>query len=73
MIWIFLKLLVRISLWNILRNSHRATFDNFGGGHVLRPAAFRLRFRQDLGSYSNCYRRERLVRLSLRGFHCYYL
>jgi NADPH2:quinone reductase len=48
MIWIFLKLLARVSLWNILPNSHRATFYNFWGGHLLRPAAFRRRFRQDL-------------------------
>jgi NADPH2:quinone reductase len=48
MIWIFLKLLARVSLWNILSNSHRATFYNFCGGHLLRPAAFRRRFRQDL-------------------------
>lgn len=48
MIWVFLKLLTRLSLWNILPNSHRATFYNFWGGHLLRPAAFRRRFRQDL-------------------------
>jgi NADPH2:quinone reductase len=48
MIWIFLKLLARVSLWNILLNSHRATFYNFWGGHFLRPAVFRRRFRQDL-------------------------
>jgi NADPH2:quinone reductase len=48
MIWVFLKLLTRVSLWNILPNSRRATFYNFWGGHLLRPAAFRRRFRQDL-------------------------
>jgi NADPH2:quinone reductase len=58
MIWIFLKLLARISLWNIFPNSHRATFYNFWGGHLLRPAAFRRRFRQDL---------EKLVELLSRG------
>ena len=58
MIWIFLKLLARVSLWNILPNSHRATFYNFWGGHLLRPAAFRRRFRQDL---------EKLLELLSRG------
>jgi NADPH2:quinone reductase len=48
MLWIFLKLLTRVSLWNILPNSHRATFYNFWGGHLVRPAAFSRRFRQDL-------------------------
>ena len=37
-----------MSLWNILPNSHRATFYNFWGGHLVRPAAFRRRFRHDL-------------------------
>jgi NADPH2:quinone reductase len=48
MIWVFLKLLTQVSLWNILPNSHRATFYNFWSGHFLRPGAFRRRFRQDL-------------------------
>jgi NADPH2:quinone reductase len=48
MFWTFLKLLTRLSLWNFLPNSHRATFYNFWGGHLLRPTAFRRRFRQDL-------------------------
>jgi NADPH2:quinone reductase len=48
MIWVFLKLLTRLSIWNIPPNSHRATFYNFWSGHFLRPAAFRRRFRQDL-------------------------
>jgi NADPH2:quinone reductase len=58
MIWIFLKMLSRVSLWNILPNSHHATFYNFWGGHFVGLAAFRRRFRQDL---------EKLFELLSRG------
>jgi NADPH2:quinone reductase len=48
LIAVFLKLLAWIGLRNILPNSHRVAFYNFWGGRLLRPAAFRRRFRQDL-------------------------
>ena len=44
----FLRLLAQVGLWNILPNSHSATFYNFWGGHLVRPTAFRRRFQQDL-------------------------
>jgi NADPH2:quinone reductase len=45
---IFLRLLAQLALWNILPNSHYATFYNFWGGHLVRPTAFRRRLQQDL-------------------------
>jgi NADPH2:quinone reductase len=48
MIPVFLRLLAQLSLWNVLPNSHHVAFYNFWGGHLLRPAAFRGRFRHDL-------------------------
>jgi NADPH2:quinone reductase len=44
----FVRLLSQVGLWNILPNSHSASFYNFWGGHLVRPRAFRRRFQQDL-------------------------
>ena len=51
-------MLARVSLWNMLPNSHHATFYNFWGGHFVGLTAFRRRFRQDL---------EKLFELLSRG------
>ena len=48
MVKAFLRLLSQLALWDMLPNSHRATFYNFWGGRLLRPAAFRTRLADDL-------------------------
>jgi NADPH2:quinone reductase len=45
---VFLRLVAWLTLRNVLPNSHYVAFYNFWGGRLLRPAAFRRRFRRDL-------------------------
>ena len=48
MVGAFMGLLSQLSLWNLLPNSHSATFYNFWGGSRVTPRAFRNRLRKDL-------------------------
>jgi NADPH2:quinone reductase len=50
MVSAFMVLLSQLTLWNLLPNSHYATFYNFWGGSRLTPKAFRTRLREDLTS-----------------------
>jgi NADPH2:quinone reductase len=43
-----LKLLGRLTLWNVLPNGRRATFFNLWAGKRLRPARYRAQVRADL-------------------------
>jgi NADPH:quinone reductase-like Zn-dependent oxidoreductase len=43
-----LRLLARLTWWNLVPNGRRASFYNVWGGRALRPAAFRARLRADL-------------------------
>jgi NADPH:quinone reductase-like Zn-dependent oxidoreductase len=43
-----LKLLARLTAWNLLPNGRRATFFNLWAGRRLRPARFRAELRDDL-------------------------
>jgi NADPH2:quinone reductase len=43
-----LKLLARLTAWNLLPNGRRATFFNLWAGRRLRPARYRAELRQDL-------------------------
>jgi NADPH:quinone reductase-like Zn-dependent oxidoreductase len=45
-----LKLLGRLTAWNLLPNGRRATFFNLWAGRRLRPDRFRARLRDDLGA-----------------------
>jgi NADPH:quinone reductase-like Zn-dependent oxidoreductase len=45
-----LKLLGRLTAWNLLPNGRRATFFNLWAGKRLRPARFRAQLREDLGA-----------------------
>jgi NADPH:quinone reductase-like Zn-dependent oxidoreductase len=44
-----LKLLGRLTAWNLLPNGRRATFFNLWAGRRLRPARYRAELREDLG------------------------
>jgi len=48
MVKAFMVLLSQITLWNLLPDSHHATFYNFWGGSRIASKAFRARLRQDL-------------------------
>jgi NADPH:quinone reductase-like Zn-dependent oxidoreductase len=48
MVAVFMALSSQLTLWNLLPNSHYATFYNFWGGSRLTPKAFRTRLREDL-------------------------
>ncbi len=48
MISAFIVFLTQLTLWNLLPNSHYATFYNFWGGSRIAPKAFRTRLREDL-------------------------
>ena len=43
-----LKLLARLTAWNLVPNGRRATFFNLWAGRRLRPARYRAELRQDL-------------------------
>ena len=43
-----LKLLARLTAWNLLPNGRRATFFNLWAGRRLRPARYRAELREDL-------------------------
>jgi len=43
-----LRLLARLTAWNLLPNGRRATFFNLWAGRRLRPARYRAELRQDL-------------------------
>ena len=43
-----LKLLARLTAWNLMPNGRRATFFNLWAGRRLRPARYRAELRQDL-------------------------
>jgi NADPH2:quinone reductase len=43
-----LKLLARLTAWNVLPNGRRATFFNLWAGRRLRPARYRAELREDL-------------------------
>jgi NADPH2:quinone reductase len=43
-----LKLLAKLTAWNLLPNGRRATFFNLWAGRRLRPARYRAELRQDL-------------------------
>src|SRR5262245_32148932 len=45
-----LKLLARLTAWNLAPNGRRATFFNLWAGKRLRPARFRAQLREDLGA-----------------------
>jgi NADPH:quinone reductase-like Zn-dependent oxidoreductase len=45
-----LRLLGRLTAWNLLPNGRRATFFNLWAGRRLRPARYRAQLREDLGS-----------------------
>jgi NADPH:quinone reductase-like Zn-dependent oxidoreductase len=45
-----LKLLARLTAWNVAPNGRRATFFNLWAGKRLRPARFRTQLREDLGA-----------------------
>jgi NADPH:quinone reductase-like Zn-dependent oxidoreductase len=45
-----LKLLGRLTAWNVLPNGRRATFFNLWAGRRLRPARYRAQLREDLGA-----------------------
>jgi NADPH:quinone reductase-like Zn-dependent oxidoreductase len=44
-----LKLVARLTAWNLMPNGRRATFFNLWAGRRLRPARFRAELRDDLG------------------------
>jgi NADPH:quinone reductase-like Zn-dependent oxidoreductase len=44
----FVRVLARLTAWNLLPNGRSASFYNVWAGHRLRPAAFRARLRADL-------------------------
>jgi NADPH:quinone reductase-like Zn-dependent oxidoreductase len=44
-----LKLLARLTAWNLLPNGKHATFFNLWAGRRLRPARYRAQVREDLG------------------------
>lgn len=48
MVSAFMVLLSQLTLWNLLPNSHSASFYNFWGGNRIAPKAFRARLREDL-------------------------
>ena len=43
-----LKLLAKLTAWNLMPNGRRATFFNLWAGRRLRPARYRAELRQDL-------------------------
>jgi NADPH:quinone reductase-like Zn-dependent oxidoreductase len=45
-----LRLLGRLTAWNLLPNGRRATFFNLWAGRRLRPARYRAQLREDLGA-----------------------
>jgi NADPH2:quinone reductase len=45
-----LRLLARLTAWNLLPNGRRATFFNLWAGRRLRPARFRAQLRHDLAA-----------------------
>jgi len=45
---VFLQFIWQITLWDLLPNSHSATFYNFWGGSRIAPRAFRSRMHEDL-------------------------
>jgi len=45
---VFVQLLSRLTLWNVLPNSRHASFYDFWAGHMVGRAAFRRRFHEDL-------------------------
>ena len=54
-----LKLLARLTAWNLLPNGRRATFFNLWAGRRLRPARYRAELRQDLTAGAPASRRRR--------------
>ena len=54
-----LKLLARLTAWNLLPNGRRATFFNLWAGRRLRPARYRAELRQDLTAVLRAARRRR--------------
>lgn len=48
LIWAFLRLLVRLAIWNVLPNGKKAAFYDIWAGHRTRPRVFRDRLRTDL-------------------------
>ena len=44
----FLRFLTQLTVWNLLPNTHYATFYNFWGGSRIAPGKFRARLRRDL-------------------------
>lgn len=46
----FVKAVGRVLLWDLLPNGRRATFYDLWAGHRLRPARFRARLQEDLGT-----------------------
>lgn len=48
MVGAFMVLLSQLTLWNLLPNSHSASFYNFWGGSRIAPKAFRARLHKDL-------------------------
>ena len=44
-----LKLLARLTVWNLLPNGRRATFFNLWAGKARHPDRFRAELREDLG------------------------
>jgi NADPH2:quinone reductase len=48
MISVFMRFLSQLMWWNLVPNSHYATFYNFWGGSRIGPKQFRARLREDL-------------------------
>ena len=46
----FAKFMVQLTVWNLLPNSHYATFFNFWAGSRVTPKAFRRRLSEDLAA-----------------------
>jgi NADPH:quinone reductase-like Zn-dependent oxidoreductase len=46
----FVKFLSQLTLWNLLPNSHSATFYNFWAGSRISPKNFHSRLREDLSA-----------------------
>jgi len=47
---LFVALLARLAWWNLLPNGHRASFYDVWSGRRLRPARFRARLHDDMGT-----------------------
>jgi NADPH2:quinone reductase len=48
LVWAFLRLLVRLAVWDVAPNGRSASFYDIWAGHRTRPARFRARLRTDL-------------------------